>query len=854
MSYSSTVLARPDLDSFLELTDALGSTTALDSKTSATYAATGVVFGTPGLIPGESDTAATFAGTVSIITLDSASQFDFEYTDEFSVSDIIKPNFARTGTFEIHTIVSKIQSSGSFRGWMFEVEYDTSTSKALLKGWLINDFNTSRLEVRGTTDLLNDVVYNVSMYWNTGPGENSKLGDPSGIRLKVNGQWEPTTVITSTFFDSPGTIRNSVVPTIGARSDGAGLGFFSGVMEKLAVYAGPLFPSDSAVDATNAGFTIAAQPTFPSNAQQVFDDDLINDCGDNIALRYVALNFNPTSYIVTTDTDDTDSVSIASCETTYDGIPVTPNISKYSGTPSVTPIGGPASWVPTVIASFSHAQSGSTATEAISDTVTFLTAAASASVVYSAAGSLANAAKLLSGHAALEAKLACWIVMACNPNGLISGLTDNASYNLLLEPTSSTNFFANATATIFVFPDSEGYGVLTGTTMDPSSPAFMTLNLSGFATRGRESWDSYGPFLIRKGMNGTFYAHRGTMTVGGDSVGSFTPSPTGNVYLMEKTVPNATIAAAIEADLNGPTGPTIASATTDGSNVTLVITGDVPPDTFSGGNTTVTGSLFASSGGGITIAGANATISGSNITCPLTVPVGEGQTLAIDSTNLHGLQDSTAAMVPSFSSLTITNSSTIIATTPAAFTLTPFSNGVVVSWTSDRDCNVNVATKIYRSTDNITFTLLHTLNNTTASAYNDTTAVNGTQYWYNATREYFDSGHVSSATSTLTTQPPAGVPVLTYITVVPSSVKLANMASQAFAPTGYDQFGNAIANLTFTSNITLGGGSFSNLTYTSDGNKALLSFSNGSVSGQARVNFPASSGSGSSSLLLLLLD
>jgi len=69
LSYQSVVLAETSLVSFWELNEAAGATSAADSKGTDTGTPTAVTFGAAGGVPSSPDTAATFNGTTSFISI-----------------------------------------------------------------------------------------------------------------------------------------------------------------------------------------------------------------------------------------------------------------------------------------------------------------------------------------------------------------------------------------------------------------------------------------------------------------------------------------------------------------------------------------------------------------------------------------------------------------------------------------------------------------------------------------------------------------------------------------------------------------------------------------------------------------
>jgi hypothetical protein len=549
-AYDTAVLSRSALSSFVELGDTVSSSTAADSKTSATLAVSGTItFGATSLC-GDAQTSATFLGSgPSYLSYDASSRVDFTNTTPFSISAVIKPNFARASSGDGYTIISKTQADSTLRGYILCCRY--SGSKARLNFFIINDFgNVNYIEVLGSTDLANATVWNVAVSYD---GSQSAYG----VKMKINGRTEIFTVEKDTLS---ATIASSATARIGYRSDAAWP--FNGSMQYVAVYGGYLYPGQIATDTSNAGISIPAQPSVPSVSKFWLDADGDADWGDLAAYSLVngVLNAYTSKSVVgiSIDTSTADAVNVASASFDYYGRSTIP---IYKGpvditTPTV------ADWVAGIKANFAWTQGGAAATAAVSGLRTYLNGQADNSVVLICNGSLANFARFLSSASGadginktgleLEAKVNCYVVMGgiVEP-GYVTWTGDNLiEYNWKLAPSDANTFFATATKPVLNVGFETGAQLFTGDTILDADPAEYASDSQGTATV--EAWDQINAYVAMLGLGSNFYAEGGTMKVAAATgKGTWTPG-SGTHYRILKTVADATIYTALTAYEGAP--------------------------------------------------------------------------------------------------------------------------------------------------------------------------------------------------------------------------------------------------------------------------------------------------------------
>lgn len=271
----------------------------VDSSTNA-YASTAanLTYGSAGAITSYSNNAITGNGTTSSVTLTSTTALNNDRTDSLTVEAWIYPNVTRSAGFASYCIAGKMQGSGNFAGWAFELNWNNVASKTQLQLFKINVFPVTYLSANGTADIPNGAWVHVAVTIDA-------TGRASGTRFYINGI--PDAVSSTADTLTSGSTTNSVSATLFQRT---GIQTFNGRIDELAVWNGTVLTK--AQINNHYLFGIADQSLTQANAVPVlYDGDWGGDADDVFDTHLMAwlVKSGYASLIGMTNTEDVDAAA-----------------------------------------------------------------------------------------------------------------------------------------------------------------------------------------------------------------------------------------------------------------------------------------------------------------------------------------------------------------------------------------------------------------------------------------------------------------------------------------------------------------------------------------------------------------
>jgi len=253
-SYSSNVLATPNLLGFWMLGDAGGSTTFADSSSSgnAPILHGGITLGAAGLAVSDATKAATFDGSSGYASFATSSVFDIEFTQPWTIEAII--NVAATSPNQEGALIAKQVDGSNYRGFCAGIFGTSLSNEFILECVLLTDA-THGIYVKGSQVMNTGTTYHVLISYDGS-------GTAAGVALWVDGVVDTSPSIV---FNNLGgaTIRNTATANISARGAGTAL-YFPGTIQYLAFYGAS---SPDGLTSTQAGY----EGNWPYNIKAAAD-------------------------------------------------------------------------------------------------------------------------------------------------------------------------------------------------------------------------------------------------------------------------------------------------------------------------------------------------------------------------------------------------------------------------------------------------------------------------------------------------------------------------------------------------------------------------------------------------------
>jgi hypothetical protein len=175
----------------------------------------GVAIGST-VIAGKYNKGRSFNGSSNYIKIDNESNFDFDNTSSFSVAFWMK-----TSTSANQVLVSKMESSGNYRGWEI-VQPASDPSKVQVN--IINTSTSNEARKKSSVSVNTGEWVHVAFSYN---GTN----DVSGINIYINGVLDSSATTVANTLNA--TTLNNLDVNIGARQ---GATFYNGQLDDVRVY------------------------------------------------------------------------------------------------------------------------------------------------------------------------------------------------------------------------------------------------------------------------------------------------------------------------------------------------------------------------------------------------------------------------------------------------------------------------------------------------------------------------------------------------------------------------------------------------------------------------------------------
>lgn len=472
--------------------------------------------------------AASFNGVDGKVVLGSSSTLcNWERTQSFSVEFLIKPNFPRVGASERIPVFSKLESTGNGRGFEISVEYASSLGKAYVRATASSLIASNRSEGRNSkSDLKNNQIYHVVVTYD---GTSS----PFSFDYWINGIQELESNLASGLS---ATILNSVVPSIGGRSDDGLFGV--GTLDEISVYTAVLTPTKILDHYTAALLVPYSHLSVPSAPKVIFDTDMrdIDDIGA-LVIAHACHKLNECEVIACgVSSSATDGVNAVDCINTWYGRGDLP-IGRFTGTPALLDTN--IAWVAFLKDNcLNDIGDGALAPEAVDVYRTALAAQADGSVIIIQVGFSTNVYNLLlspadgisplTGAELIAAKVSRIVIMGGRYNG---NEQSTAEFNFSTDKARIAALVAGWPTSIpMCFIGFEnGDVIISGATLDNNTPADNPARIAyaqaGFPN-GRESWDPLAVLYAIRGKGSVLFREvPGTNVVAAATgINTWTPS------------------------------------------------------------------------------------------------------------------------------------------------------------------------------------------------------------------------------------------------------------------------------------------------------------------------------------------
>ena len=167
-----------------------------------------------------------FDGNNEVLNIGNLPVFDFDMSDSFSLSAWVAPNPAQGWTSNFFPVISKMQSSGQFTGWVMAV-------------------GNTGVKIQLVADLANYIDIESNTGVNGGGWKHivftySGSGTAAGCSIYINNVLQTNVVVVDTY--TTGSMVNSINMKIASRNMGAN--DYRGWMDDVAVYSEELNASD----------------------------------------------------------------------------------------------------------------------------------------------------------------------------------------------------------------------------------------------------------------------------------------------------------------------------------------------------------------------------------------------------------------------------------------------------------------------------------------------------------------------------------------------------------------------------------------------------------------------------------